>query len=71
MEVVIDYEYLSGARGEAVLKKVSVAAENVIDSFRFLPQLHEHPQYPYVRSDLGRWTYPLLVTIPSPNNGHD
>ena len=37
MEVVIDYEYLSGAHGEAVLKEVSVASENVIDSFRFLP----------------------------------
>ena len=37
MEVVIDYEYLTGARGETVLKEVSVAAENVIDTFRFLP----------------------------------
>ena len=37
MEVVIDYEYLSGAGGEEVLKEVSVAAENVIDTFRFLP----------------------------------
>ena len=71
MEVVIDYEYLSGAHGEAVLEEVSVAAENVIDTFRFYPLLHETPQFPYVRSELGRWTYPLLVTTPSPNKGHD
>jgi hypothetical protein len=37
MEVVIDYEYLTGARGEEVPKEVSVASEKVIDSFRFLP----------------------------------
>jgi hypothetical protein len=33
MEVVIDYEYLSGARGD-VIKEVSLASENVIDTFR-------------------------------------
>jgi hypothetical protein len=36
MEVVIDYEYLTGARGEDVPKDVPVASENVIDTFRFL-----------------------------------
>jgi hypothetical protein len=29
MEVVIDYKYLTGARGEEVPKEVSVASENV------------------------------------------
>jgi len=43
MEVVIDYEYLTGARGETVLKEVSVAAENVIDTFRFLPPYSMNP----------------------------
>jgi hypothetical protein len=37
MEVVIDYEYLLGARGEKVIKEVSVASENVLETFRFLP----------------------------------
>jgi hypothetical protein len=37
MEVVIDYEYLSGAHGEELIKEVSVASENVIETFRFLP----------------------------------
>ena len=37
MEVVIDYEYLKGAHGEEVIKEISVAAENVLDSFLFLP----------------------------------
>jgi hypothetical protein len=37
MEVVIDYEYLSGAHGEEVIKEVSVASETVLDTFRFLP----------------------------------
>jgi hypothetical protein len=37
MEVVIDYEYMTGARGEELPKEVSVASENTIDAFRFLP----------------------------------
>jgi hypothetical protein len=36
MEVVIDYEYLKRARGDEVPKEVSVASENVIDTFCFL-----------------------------------
>ena len=36
MEVVIDYEYLSGALGEEVIKEVSVASENVLETFHFL-----------------------------------
>jgi hypothetical protein len=37
MEVVIDYEYLSGKHVEEVIKGVSVASENVLKTFRFLP----------------------------------
>jgi hypothetical protein len=37
MEVVIDYEFLSGAHGEEVIKEVSVASENNLETFRFLP----------------------------------
>jgi hypothetical protein len=37
MEVDINYEFLSGAHGEEVIKEVSVASENVLETFRFLP----------------------------------
>ena len=37
MEVVIDYEYLSGAHGEDVIKELTVASEKVLETFRFLP----------------------------------
>jgi hypothetical protein len=43
MEVVMDYEYLTGARGEEVPKEVSVASENVIDTFRFLTPYSMNP----------------------------
>jgi hypothetical protein len=43
MEVVIDYEYLTGARGEEVHNEVSVASENVIDTFQFLPLYSMNP----------------------------
>jgi hypothetical protein len=36
MEVVIDYEYLTGARGEEVPKEVAVSSENSIEKFLFL-----------------------------------
>ena len=35
IEVVIDFEYLRGRQNEIVVKEVSVAGENVSDSFRF------------------------------------
>jgi len=37
MEVVIDYEYLSGAHGEDVIKELSVASKDVQETFCFLP----------------------------------
>jgi len=37
MDVVIDYECLSGAHGEDVIKELSVASEKVLNTFRFLP----------------------------------
>jgi hypothetical protein len=37
MEVVINYEVLLGAHGEEVIKEVSVSAEDVHETFRFLP----------------------------------
>jgi len=46
MEVVIDYEYLSGARGEEVLKEVSVAAEKSSIHSVFTPLLHESHSSP-------------------------
>jgi len=35
MEVVIDFEFLKGRQGEIVVKELSVAANNMNDSFRF------------------------------------
>jgi len=35
MEVVIDYEYLKGAKGETVVKELSVAANDVLQTFHF------------------------------------
>jgi len=35
MEVVIDFEFLRGRQNEIVVNELSVAAENMIDSFRF------------------------------------
>jgi hypothetical protein len=37
MEAVIDYKYLTGAHGEPVVNELSVAAEDVLETFRFLP----------------------------------
>jgi hypothetical protein len=37
MEVVIDYETIEGERGEDFVKELSVAAENVHNTFHFLP----------------------------------
>jgi hypothetical protein len=37
MEGVIDYEYLTGARGEEVPKEIAVVSENSIESFCFFP----------------------------------
>ena len=35
MDVVIDYEYLTGAKVESVVKELSVAAKNVLHTFHF------------------------------------
>ena len=35
MEVVMDFEYLTGRQNEIVVKELSVAAKNLSDSFRF------------------------------------
>jgi len=35
MEVLIDFEFLRGRQGEIVVKELSVAANKMIDSFRF------------------------------------
>jgi hypothetical protein len=37
MEVVIDYEYLTGTHGEEIIKELSVASKDVRETFRFLP----------------------------------
>ena len=35
MEVVIDYEYLTGTQTETVIKEMSTAGENVLETFQF------------------------------------
>jgi len=44
MEVVIDYEYLKGAKGETVVKEISVAANDVLQTFHFRSPcpMHNH-----------------------------
>jgi hypothetical protein len=37
MEIVIDYETLEGAHGEDIVKELSIAAGNVLETLRFLP----------------------------------
>jgi hypothetical protein len=37
IEAVLDYEYLTGARGEEVPKEIAIASVDSIKSFRFLP----------------------------------
>jgi len=36
MEVVIDYEQLSGTQNETIIKEMSIAGDNVLESFQFL-----------------------------------
>ena len=36
MEAVIDYEQLSGKQNESIIKEMSIAGENVIETFQFL-----------------------------------
>ena len=35
MEVVVDYEYLTGNQNEAVIKELSNAGENALETFHF------------------------------------
>jgi hypothetical protein len=53
MEAVIGYEYLTGARGEKVSKKIAIVSENSIESFRFLALLKESPCLLHIRSYVG------------------
>ena len=43
---IIGYEYLCGAHGEEIIKKVSVVSENVLETFRFLPPTPWTPMPP-------------------------
>jgi hypothetical protein len=49
MEVVIDYEYLTGANGEVIEKQLSVAAKDVLHTFHF-----RNP-YPMNPHGSGKW----------------
>jgi len=52
MEVVIDYEYLTGAKGEVIVKELSVAAKAVLLRFIFkirtLWNLMAHKKFGYI-----------------------
>jgi hypothetical protein len=56
-EVVIDFQYLSGRRDEIIVKELSLAAEDVIQTFHF--------ESPYEMEPHGSETYAL-----SWNDGH-
>ena len=56
MELVIDFEHLSGRLNEIVVKEGSVAGKNVSDSFRFEPPylLNGASRLRRERAELGR-----------------
>jgi hypothetical protein len=53
MEVVIDYEYLTGARSEEVPKEVSVSSETSSIHSGSYPLLHKSPFFPHFRLGVG------------------
>ena len=65
MEVVIDYEYLTGAKGETVVKELFVAAKDVLQMFHFR---NPYPMKPHGSEENGlNWDdgivpYKLLET---------
>ena len=65
MEVVIDYEYLTGAKGETVVKELSVAAKDVLHTFHFrspYPMNSHGSEVNGLNSDDGIVPYNLLET---------
>ena len=44
MEVLIDYEYLTGAKVETVVKEISVAAKDFLHTFHFRNPYPMNPQ---------------------------
>ena len=56
--MVIDYEYLTGAKGEVVVKKLSVAAKDVLHTFHFR---NPYPMYPHGSEENGlNWDYGIV-----------
>jgi len=43
MEAVVDYEFLWGSQNEAIIKKLSIAAKNVLHTFYFQNPYTIHP----------------------------
>jgi hypothetical protein len=43
MEVVIDYEQLSGSQNETIIKELSIAGDNVVENFQFLSPYAKRP----------------------------
>jgi len=58
MEVVIDFEFLRGRTNEIIVKKLSIAAANVSDSFRF-----KCPYRMTLNWDDGHIAYSELYTV--------
>jgi len=58
MEAVIDYETLKGAHGEDVVKELSIAAGNVLETFRFLPP-YDMDEHGYEANDLN-WNNSII-----------
>ena len=59
MEVVIDYDQLSGTQNETIIKELSVGGENVLGTFPFLSP---YSMRPHGDSENG-WTYPVQSIV--------
>ena len=65
MEIVIDYEYLRGAKGEIIVKELSLATKDVLHTFNFrnpYPMNLHGPEKCGLNWDDGIVPYNLLET---------
>ena len=59
MEAVVDFEQLYGTQNETVVKELSIAGHNVLETFQFHSPFGMRPHGNSEKFKLGRWTYPL------------
>jgi len=70
MEAFIDYEYLSGAHGEEVIKDLSVAADNVLETSFSTSLLHGGSRLYGEWFKMRRREYRLCGIIPNRKRSH-